>query len=218
MNSIHAKLHSSDGISIVIALVGFLVASVVSVVIVTAALSSARTVATDVKSTQSRLTLESAAMLLEKEMEATECFLTEIDYNEEVAAPEENDSTTTAYTGSLGEAMQTAIEALQDSTVESYEGTFSISADDLGLESVTVTYTVQKDTYDAVFDLVGEVTGTRLRLTMKCYTSINDEGTVTKSVEKEETLGEDTYIYYETENWYTKKTYTYRWTNGSIGG
>ena len=68
---IKKKLKSTDGVTILFALLGFMVAAMVSITIITAATSMAKRVHSDTAEEQTHLTLTSAAELVEAEMEKT---------------------------------------------------------------------------------------------------------------------------------------------------
>ena len=76
MERIKEKLHSQSGASFLLALLAFLVAAVVSVVIVTAAVTNVKRIYSDREAQQDHLTLLSAAQLVRDEMEKTRYIIT----------------------------------------------------------------------------------------------------------------------------------------------
>lgn len=82
-NKLNKKLKSNSGVSILISLVAFLVAAVVSITIVLAATSSIKTINNDAIEKQSRLTLISAAKLVRDETIKCEIVnITLVDYEQ----------------------------------------------------------------------------------------------------------------------------------------
>ncbi len=77
------KLKDTSGVSIIIAMVAFLVVTMVSVVIVSAALTAAKTVHDDREAKQNMLYLTSAAKLIRSELEGDNSYIT---YEEECKA------------------------------------------------------------------------------------------------------------------------------------
>ena len=76
MERIKKKIHSQSGASFLLALLAFLVAAVVSVVIVTAAVTNVKRIYSDREAQQDHLTLLSAAQLVRDEMEKTRYIIT----------------------------------------------------------------------------------------------------------------------------------------------
>lgn len=71
------KLNNKNGASLLIALVVFLVATMVSVVIISASLTAVKRVHDDERERQNLLAVSSAARILSKEVSSTECTLVE---------------------------------------------------------------------------------------------------------------------------------------------
>ena len=108
MERIKKKIHSQSGASFLLALLAFLVAAVVSVVIVTAAVTNVKRIYSDREAQQDHLTLLSAAQLVRDEMEKTRYIIT-------------TTTTTTTTTGENGEEITKTTTTVDKSA----EGTFA---------------------------------------------------------------------------------------------
>ena len=94
MERIKEKLHSQSGASFLLALLAFLVAAVVSVVIVTAAVTNVKRIYSDREAQQDHLTLLSAAQLVRDEMEETKYIITTTKTETTTTTIEENGTST----------------------------------------------------------------------------------------------------------------------------
>ena len=113
MERIKKKIHSQSGASFLLALLAFLVAAVVSVVIVTAAVTNVKRIYSDREAQQDHLTLLSAAQLVRDEMEKTRYIIT-------------TTTTTTTTTGETGEEITETTTTVDKSA----EGTFAAEIKD----------------------------------------------------------------------------------------
>ena len=113
MERIKKKIHSQSGASFLLALLAFLVAAVVSVVIVTAAVTNVKRIYSDREAQQDHLTLLSAAQLVRDEMEKTRYIIT-------------TTTTTTTTTGENGEEITETTTTVDKSA----EGTFAAEIKD----------------------------------------------------------------------------------------
>lgn len=113
MERIKKKIHSQSGASFLLALLAFLVAAVVSVVIVTAAVTNVKRIYSDREAQQDHLTLLSAAQLVRDEMEKTRYIIT-------------TTTTTTTTTGENGEEITETTTTVDKSA----EGTFAAEMKD----------------------------------------------------------------------------------------
>ena len=107
MKRIKKKLHSQSGASFLFALLAFLVAAMVSVTIVSAALTTVKRINNDREAQQAQLTLISAAQFVRDEMKETRYVITE--------------TTTTTTTTGEGGIEETHTSVSVDKTAE---GTF----------------------------------------------------------------------------------------------
>ena len=169
MKSLKAKLNNQKGITILFALLGFMVAAVISAVIITAALSAARRVENDRQITQNQLTLESAAQLIRDQMtgNGTESKKTT------VSKTGSGGSTVYASSGVFASEMQTAVEYVDASgrNYESGESALTVSCN--ALDTVEVSYVMQSaeasysiGDYYLIFTFTLEDSSDELYLTM----------------------------------------------------
>ena len=153
MECIRKKLHSQRGVSFLFALLAFMVAAVVSVVIVSAALTNVKRVYSDRAAQQNHLTLTSAAQLVREEMKGTTCTITKETSGE---------TTTVSYeaTGTFAEEMKTAVAYVDNNTGEYKSPTFTMTTHGLDMKTVNVSYIMKvnqegteaaQEQYDVVF-------------------------------------------------------------------
>lgn len=212
MKRIKKKLHSQSGASFLFALLAFLVAAVVSVTIVSAALTTVKRVNSDRESQQAQLTLISAAQFVRDEMEKTKYVKTTVTSSPSQAG----DGITEDKTGTFGEEMRDAVEAVNriSNLGEPYRDEFEIrvtGADEFKMAPVDVSFVMKagEEQYRVVFTLTVKDSGETLFLMMS---GDKDEETITiadpdsPGGEKEETIKTTTYIE------------TYTWKNGIING
>lgn len=171
IKQINKKLHSQRGASFLFAILAFLMASVVSVTIVSAAYSGFKRVHSDREKQQAHLTLTSAAQLVRDEMLTTK-------YVKKVETELVGGKVTTKEdvpSGIFGEEMKTAIESLTDvnEVYNSIEPAFTIGNLDIeGVQTgvVEVCFSMKKDTadiYSVTFTMSLKDGGDVIFLTMK---------------------------------------------------
>lgn len=147
----------TDGASIAFAMLAFVVASMVSITVITAATTAAKRVHSDRENTQVRLTLNSAAELLREMMKS-------VTYTETttVTTPVNSSSSvnvTTTCEGVLQDEIYAAVSYVNQYNVpfESNTGTdFVLKGDGLSLSNVNVSFVMQaddEDLYNIVFTL-----------------------------------------------------------------
>lgn len=108
MKSIREKLNSNSGASILIALILFLVAAMVSAVVISAALSGAQAVYSDkTENEQDYLNVSSAARIIGKSIEGTTCTIVKTEVKSEDGTPTSSNINTTIE-GTLGELLTDA--------------------------------------------------------------------------------------------------------------
>ena len=116
MRAAAQKLNNRRGVSILLAIMLLLVATMVSVTILSAALSAAHRVASDKEQEQLRLAVDSAARLLRQDIESSDCTITEtvVVTQEGEEDPIENPPTYD-YEGHgvLGFALNTAVTSIR---------------------------------------------------------------------------------------------------------
>lgn len=176
-NRIKAKLTSKQGVSLLFALIAFLVASMVAATIVTAAITSLKRVNNDRETLQRNLTLSSAAELVRDEM-----LNTSLVYEE--TTNEETGAVTGTYTGygAFAEEMKAAVISVKNnikySSGSSGGTSFSISVAGL-MEPVNVSYIMQtedEDLYKVLFTFT--IAGAEERL----YLSLQGKETAANGV------------------------------------
>ena len=126
------KLNNRRGVSILLAIMLLLVATMVSVTILSAALTAAHRVASDKRQEQLALAVDSSARLLRQAIQNSECTITALTVVEIPEDVEENPITTTYPTeyagdGPLGAALRTAVAALSGN--DEYSGEVSLTPD-----------------------------------------------------------------------------------------
>lgn len=191
MQSIKKKLHSQSGVSFLFALLAFMVAAMVSVTIVTAALTSIKRVYNDREDQQQHLTLTSAAQLVRDEMLATTYEKKEIISVSGPAKP----TTTVTVSGVFSSEMKKAIEYVNNfgqssGTVGDYTSTsdtaFTVAVTGV-TDPVTVNFTMKsegEEKYNVVFTFTLKDSGETLFLKMNrkiVNTSGSESNTTTKT-------------------------------------
>lgn len=142
MERIKKKIHSQSGASFLLALLAFLVAAVVSVVIVTAAVTNVKRIYSDREAQQDHLTLLSAAQLVRDEMEKTRYIKTTVTSD----PAQEGDGPVHQVEGTFGAEMRAAVNGTSTS------GTFDLEVTGLGIkQAVKVSFTMQPGQYKVVF-------------------------------------------------------------------
>ncbi|MGN1141648.1 MAG: hypothetical protein ACI4TF_10630 [Oliverpabstia sp.] len=169
MKKIKEKLHNNRGVSFLFALLAFMVAAMVSVTIITAAVSSIKRVYNDREEQQAHLTLTSAAQLIRDEMLDT--TVKEVVTIKNSGNSEENKTTETTSTGAFGVDMQDAVKYvdINDLTYSSGSKFIKIEADSLNMDGVKATFTMQADAaekYKVIFTLTLENSEETIYLTM----------------------------------------------------
>lgn len=171
MERIKKKLHSQSGVSFLLALLAFLVAAMVSVTIVSAAVTAVKRGSSDREAQQAQLTLISAAQLVRDEMEKTKYVVTTVTSSPSQAG----DGVTRTKTGTFGAEMQDAVEFVNwtGNTDEQYElrESFKIKAtNENGFEMapVDVSFVMKagEEKYCLVFTFSMAETGEKLFLKM----------------------------------------------------
>ena len=162
MERIKEKLHSQSGASFLLALLAFLVAAVVSVVIVTAAVTNVKRIYSDREAQQDHLTLLSAAQLVRDEMNKT-LYIYETTVTTTVTKDAEGKETEDTHTSEKEYAVgtfETQIEAAfqhfknNGSTYDSDSiSNFTISVDELKTVNVSFTMQPKQEQYKIVFTL-----------------------------------------------------------------
>ena len=196
------KLNSRRGVTLVYALLLFLVAAMVSLVILQGALTTARRVHSEKQSEQAWLTLNSAAQLMRDELQSSTCTITTTKTT--YAWGTTTSSTTYSPDGPLGSLLQKAVESADDQSRAYTADTLTVTAADNLLDPVSVQLTLQPCSVDwtaadaennyrvtAVFSMDGEEQQLYLTLTAKrttsSSTSTSKYGTKTDTVTQ--TLG-----------------------------
>lgn len=173
IKQINKKLHSQRGASFLFAILAFLVASMVSVTIVSAAYSGFKRVNSDREKQQAHLTLTSAAQLVRDEMLTTKYVKTTVTEYENGTAKELTDECTVS--GTFKNEMKTAIESLAaaNETYSSNAKAFTIESleiDGAKTDTVEVCFSMKKDTadiYSVTFTMNIKDTKDVIFLTMK---------------------------------------------------
>lgn len=156
MHRLYQKLNSKSGVSILIALILFLVASMVSVVVIHASLTAIKRVQDDKKREEELLTVSSAARLLERAIKASDVTVTVV-HTETETFTEGGESTvrhhtSTDYTGSgpLGNLLEVPVKDGFPAS-ETYVVTVDPDwGDEETLPGCTFTFTVKP--YDASYE------------------------------------------------------------------
>lgn len=200
---IKKKLHSESGASFLLALVVFLVASMVAVTIVAASMTALKRVHSDREAEQKRLALTSAAQFVRDEMINTKCIKKTVvtDNGSEVST-----DYSFSHNGSFGLEMENAVKHV-DLSLDSYRRSDAFQLDVTGLNMPEVTATIYmewEDTlrYDVTFTL--EVEGSKETVYLKMDGSAEQTGFVQ-----------------DTNNGVTTTEYTIVWKNpiiSSLGG
>lgn len=150
-NSIRKKLKSTDGISILFGILFFLIASILSVVILSASVAAIKSVTSDRKLEQNYLTCSSAAKTLRDAITGT----TITEKTEVIIKKQKPTSTTCSWYAdttstnlqSFGENyLQSWIEDLATSSVNTGKATHTITIDGIdGMDSVEATVKIKID-------------------------------------------------------------------------
>lgn len=151
------QLADREGASIVLALVAFVVASMVSVTLITAAVTTSKRVHSDREVQQIKLTLDSAAELLRNEMNHVKYM--ETTTVTKVADEDPVTTVTATAAGTLKEEIKKAVSYV-DTYHTDFKGDAStqlcIHPDDTELQPVDATFTMKSDAddqYNVVFTL-----------------------------------------------------------------
>ena len=185
MERIKKKLHSQSGASFLFALLAFLVAAVVSVTIISAAVTTVRRVNSDREAQQAQLTLDSAAQLVRDEMEETKYIITTTKTETTTTTIEENGTSTSttdvtirvdkSAEGTFATEMKTAVEYVQDhehlTVPYTADDAFQIKVDGASgfkMAPVNVSFIMKtgEEKYHLVFTLSIDGTGETLYLKM----------------------------------------------------
>lgn len=157
MHRLYQKLNSKSGVSILIALVLFLIASMVSVVVIHASLTAIKRVQDDKKREEELLTVSSAARLLEKAIKASDVTVTEVHTETETfteggesTVPPPSDTTNYSPSGRLGKLLEVLVKDGFPAN-ETYVVTVDPDwGDEETLPACTFTFTVKP--YDASYE------------------------------------------------------------------
>ena len=153
LTKINKKLNNNNGVSFLIALLLFLVASMVSIVIVTAALSAVKRVNDDFNDQQEYLSISSAANLVKETLSESSCTIVE---KRTISGGSENVDYTYTITGVWESFLRAAFENFEHYG-SSYSSTVTIdSVNDGGEEAVS---------------------SSKMDLTIKPYDSSNEDTT-----------------------------------------
>jgi len=142
------KLQDDRGISMVIAVVVFLIAAVISGLIITASLSSMKRVTQSKQSLQGGLTVDSAANLVRADLAGMEYVISVSEAAEEgTSAKTDNRSELTAM---LGVKMAQAISEMEENAVATATGSFTVSVSDNSVSVVNGAFSVARTGSDAI--------------------------------------------------------------------
>lgn len=178
------SIADNEGASIVLALLAFIVASMVSVTLLTAATTAAKRVHSDRQAQQAGLTLNSAAELLREEMKGVRY----VETTTVTKAPEADPvtDTTSKSSGSLKEEIKKAVsyvDTYQAAFVSNAATEFSIEADAMKLAPVKVSYVMQADVdekYNLTFTLQTDAKEETVTLSMYGNRKTVSSNTTTK--------------------------------------
>lgn len=144
MRKIKVKLNSNSGVSLLFSMVVFLVVCMVSVTILTAAVTSMKRAHQNRKDVQSSLTLESAVRLVCDELDGSKYVVTTI-YKKQNENVYMEPSTYEEPSHSMREVIAAAVNASRNHTASS--GMFTISTNNIKISDVNVGYELkQRDT------------------------------------------------------------------------
>lgn len=154
MNSIKKKLNSNSGISILFALVTFMVSAMVCVTIIVTANSTMKRSVANKENTQANLTLESSIKLISKSISnVTYTINGSYDSKTNIFTPNKSsanlsgvDSSLSSYISDICYQMVSKYNNSVDSFNSDYVKLFTISAkySDYSMEDVTVSYKIRK--------------------------------------------------------------------------
>lgn len=153
MRKIKAKLNNSSGASLLFSMVLFLVVCMVSVTILTAAVTSLKRTHQNKQNLQTSLALESAAMLIRDELDGCKYTITTILKNEDgefvPEAPSETapNPSETIPTNEFAAIIVDAVKEVRNGSV-SFES-FSLSTNKVEIPDVTVEYAMNKNNEEA---------------------------------------------------------------------
>ncbi|MGN0169637.1 MAG: hypothetical protein ACI39H_02620 [Lachnospiraceae bacterium] len=214
MGLIKQKIHSQSGASFLFALLAFLVAAMVSITIVSAAVTSVRRVNSDREEQQEHLTLTSAAQLVRNGMESTEYIIEEI--TEEIISQGTGTTTDTTIQksaiGMFATEMKTAVEHVdtyQSQYVSGADSGFELEITGAEMENVDVSFVMEAEAenkYKVIFTFVIKNSGETLFLTMN---GVVDTGAPETSTSQDETGSKKTT---------TTTTTTITWNQPIING
>lgn len=157
---INKKLHSERGASFLLAIIVFLVASMVAVTIVAASMTALKRVHSDREEEQKRLALTSAAQFVREEMKKTKCVETKV---VTTSGGEVRTNYSFSNNGSFGIEMENAVKHV-DLSLDSYKRSDAFQLNVTGLNMPEVIGTIYMECngaekYDVTFIL--EVSGSR---------------------------------------------------------
>lgn len=219
MKRIKKKLNSNCGASLLFSMLLFLVVCMVSVTILTAALTALKRTHQNRESMQNSLTLESAAKLIRDEMDGSKYIVTTTSKKED-GVTTTDPSTYVLPSNTLSDIVDDAVKAVRNYSL-SFEP-FEIETNIAGLSDVQVNYVLKEDTtgtgeesesgiklYKMIFTLLADGSGETIYLTFDVSYST---GTNTRSetVIGENNTGKTIEI--------TTLTETYSWGNPKMSG
>ena len=146
MRKIKAKLNNSSGASLLFSMVLFLVVCMVSVTILTAAVTSLKRTHQNKQNLQTSLALESAAMLIRDELDGCKYTITTILKNEDGEFVSEA-SSETIPANEFAAIIVDAVKEVRNGSV-SFES-FSLSTNKVEIPDVTVEYVMSKNNEEA---------------------------------------------------------------------
>lgn len=201
MKRIKQKLNNQNGVSFLFAMLALLVATMVSITIVAAAVTSVKRVHSDRKAQQAHLTLESAAQLVRDEMKKTRYVIEETTETPVEGSP--STTITTSAEGTFANEIKTAVEHIDKHGTQysSNDSTnFTIRVTGMDMKPVDVSFIMQAD-YKVIFTLTLEDTEETLFLTMGSSSSSENipgvpdaEGNITTTTVKKVRIWEQSII------------------------
>ena len=188
LDQLKRKLNNKRGVSILFAMFGFLIVTVVSVIILTAALTSMKAVSTDRKTEQKHLTLTSAAQFVRDEM-------LETSYTYVTSAVGDETTTNEECAGTFAVDMKPGIEKVSAEGASDYvsSGNITITVPELE-DTVNASFTMSaSEQYSVIFTFTIDGSGEEVYLRMS--------GQVSETTDSETISGTTTYKTTRTISW-----------------
>lgn len=219
MKRIKEKLNSKCGVSLLFSMLLFLVVCMVSVTILTAAVTSVKRTHQNRESIQKSLALESAAMLIRDELDGCNYIVTTISRKEN-GVTTTSPSTYVLPSNTLSNIVDDAVKTVRNNSV-SFDP-FYISTNNDELSDVRVDYVLEEDTtgtgeesesgtklYKMIFTLLADGSGETIYLTFDVSYSTG-KNTQYETITGENNTGKTIEI--------TILTETYTWGNPKMSG